>query len=303
MLSILIPIFNVKVVKLIDVLIEQCKKAKINFEIVCLDDGSETKYRLTNREINARFCVNYVELSENIGRARIRNRLCMLARYDWLLFLDCDVRIPGKKFIKSYLKNLSEQGAYIGGITYTDQKPSDNKKLLHWSYGKARESLSAKKRQKYPILYFHTGNFLISRNHMINTPFREELLTYGYEDLAMGQEFYDKGGLIFHLDNPVIHRGLKKFDDFLGDQHRAIDNLASLYVRDVIRDTRLIRAYKWLSYCRLIVPLIYWIKKNEVELVMALKERPDRLFRLDFLKLYYFDKALKNLNIKGKQAS
>ena len=61
MLSILIPIYNRDVTKLVEELLDQCGKANIPFEILCFDDGSTEKWKKKNKVINARFGVNYVE--------------------------------------------------------------------------------------------------------------------------------------------------------------------------------------------------------------------------------------------------
>ena len=92
MLSILIPIYNFKVVKLVETLQKQCEKAKITYEVVCFDDQSQTKYKKDNVILSNYFGVNYTELSENLGRARIRNWMAKIASYDNLLFLDCDTK-------------------------------------------------------------------------------------------------------------------------------------------------------------------------------------------------------------------
>ena len=128
MLSILIPIYEVKVEKLVTKLIKQCHAAKIEFEIICFDDGSSEKIKTANKAIDLIMGVNYVELSENKGRAKIRNMLAKMARYEYLLFLDCDTKVAGKKFIKNYVPHLDKQKTINGCLLYTSPSPRDRQK-------------------------------------------------------------------------------------------------------------------------------------------------------------------------------
>ena len=301
MISILIPIYNQNIVKLVDELIEQCQKAKVAFEIICLDDGSQMRFRKKNQEINSRFCVNYVELTANIGRSRIRNRLCNLARYDWLLYLDCDVKPASKKFIRNYLDVLGSEASYVGGINYNRKLPKDKSKHLHWYYGHRRESRSSKRRNNNPESFFHSGNFMISRNVMLSHPFDDTEVGYGFEDIILGHEITKNGKKIIHINNPVIHKGLKEHKVFLEQQKEAVLKLARLYLDGTIRNTRLIKTHKFLLRFRLLRFFINSIHKRENNLIEGLLENPKQLIRLDLLKLYYFDKGLKGLKIKRNQ--
>ncbi len=303
MLSILIPIHNDKVVKLVDELIYQCKRAKIDYEIICLDDCSKPKFKTVNAVVNGLMGVNYVELSENIGRARIRNRLAKLARYERLLFLDSDTKVSSKKFIKNYVEVFDESEAIIGGTMYDKKPPKNKKKLLHWTYGRKREAISAKKRNRNPARYFHTNNFSTTRTISLAHPFDESIEGYGYEDLAMGEQIVKAGITIRHIDNPTIHRGLKEADDFLKDQKSAINNLAELYFKKSIEDTKLIKIYHWVKKLGLIDLVIGSLRPRIEKMEQQLKAKPPSLFKLDLIKLYYFDQALNNIHIKANEYS
>ncbi len=296
MLSILVPIYNHKVVKLIDELITQCAKAKISFEIICLDDNSQNQYREANRVVNERLGVNYVELSENLGRAKIRNRLAMLARYDWVLLLDADVKVKSKKFIKRYLEHISDQvDAIVGGITYSPKAPKPQNKKLHWTYGSTRESRKVKHRNKHPERYFMTSNLCIKRDLLLKHPFDQSLQTYGYEDILMGTTLEKEDSRILHIDNPIIHRGIKKADEFLSGQKEAVANLAQLYFDEKITSTRLIDFYKRLQQWGAKDWLIGRIRPRIDQIERDLIDGNISLKRLDILKLYYFDISLKEL--------
>ena len=91
MLSILIPIFNKDVRPLVYSLAKQCIKANINYQILCFDDKSEDKWKEKNSELASKININYTELSENLGRSRIRNWLGKAAYFEYLLFLDYQI--------------------------------------------------------------------------------------------------------------------------------------------------------------------------------------------------------------------
>ena len=84
MISVCIPVFNVDVRKLTESLMSQA--SDIPAEIILIDDGSGEEFRQVNRELQDAG-IQYHELEENIGRARIRNRFTEYANYEQLLFL------------------------------------------------------------------------------------------------------------------------------------------------------------------------------------------------------------------------
>lgn len=288
-------------VKLVDELIYQSKRANIGYEIICLDDLSKQKFRSVNAVVNGLMGVNYVELSENIGRARIRNRLAKLARYERLLFLDSDTKVSSKKFIKNYLEQFHTSEVIIGGTRYDKKPPNNKKKLLHWTYGMKREAISAKKRNRNPSRYFHTNNFSTTRTISLAHPFDESIEGYGYEDLAMGERLIKAGISINHIDNPTIHRGLKEADDFLSDQKSAIQNLAKLYFEGGITDTRLIKTYHRVKKSGLRDLIIRSLSSRIEKMEQQLKSNPKRLYKLDLIKLYYFDSTLNNIHSEAKE--
>lgn len=301
MLSILIPIYNNKVVKLVDELIYQCKRTKIDYEIICLDDYSNQKFRTENAVVNGLMGVNYVELSENIGRARIRNRLAKLARYERLLFLDSDTKLASKKFIKNYVELFNESEVVIGGTKYDRKPPKNDKKLLHWVYGSKREAIAAKKRNRNPSRHFHTNNFSTTRTISLAHPFDEKIKGYGYEDIALGERLAKAGITIKHIDNPTIHRGLKAADNFLIDQKTAAKNLARLYFEGSIKDTKLIKTYQRVKKVGLKNLMISTLESRIERMEVQIKSHPKSLFKLDLIKLYYFDRALNNIYSEAKE--
>jgi len=225
MLSILIPVYNTKVTKLVKELHEQCLKAKIMFEILVFDDASKKTIKEHNSSINAILGVNYIALSENIGRSKIRNRLAKTASMPYCLFLDADSKIPSKKFIKNYIQHLDPNRVINGGRKYNKKPPRSKKKYLHWLYGTKKESQSAKKRNKLASRFFHTNNFVCPTKIIVGNPFNESIQGYGYEDILFGHLLSQKKIDILHIDNPVIHNDLEELTSFIDKQDQALHNL------------------------------------------------------------------------------
>src|ERR1044071_5613337 len=104
MLSILIPVYNFDVTGLAASL--QASETNIPFEIICLDDGSAPMFKAINKKIAGLENIIYEELPQNIGRSKIRNLLAERAKYEYLLFLDCDSTAVSGRFLSSYVSNV-----------------------------------------------------------------------------------------------------------------------------------------------------------------------------------------------------
>lgn len=242
MLSVLIPVYNQDVRKLVNDLWNSACDAEIIFEIRVYDDRSQALYRDENRAIKTLDNVHYHELAENIGRSRIRNLLAREAQYNRLLFLDCDSEILDKHFIKNYLAYNRKPVVY-GGRIYGDTPPEE-KYMLHWKYGRKIESQNAQKRKHLPYESFHSNNFIIDKSLILKYSFNESLQSYGYEDIAFGELLRKKRIPIEHISNPVIHKGLDDNEVFLKKTRASLANLHYLLQNDMISSTRLTRYYE-----------------------------------------------------------
>ena len=291
MISILIPIYNEYVVRLVEDLLKQCRITKIPFEIICLDDCSEQKYKSKNRALNHLFGVNYVELKDKHGRSKIRNRLASLARYDHLLYIDSDSKIISKQYIKKYVKAIKENPKSIiyGGRSYPKKAPKNKSLRLHWKYGLIRESPPAAKRNKRKTELLHSNNLITPRTVIEKFPFNKSLYSYGYEDIYWA---FDIGSHheIIHIDNPIKHSGLKKTELFLKDTTDSIINLVKLYRAAPLLNTRLIRAYKVLLNLKIDKAYIRLLNPLEDQIIKRLNRPNPKLIYLDLFKLHYFAK-------------
>ncbi len=264
MLSILIPIYNYNVVKLVTTVIEQCEKENINYEVICIDDKSTPKWLKANEELTQKFKVNYIQLSENLGRSRIRNWMVKLSSKEYVLFLDADSDIIHDSFIKTYIEYIKEKGPDVvcGGRIYSDKQPRTLDKMIHWSYGHQYESKNAEYRNTKPSRFFHSNNFICHSSIVAKYPFDESLTSYGYEDLLWGHIIRQNGYTIDHIDNSIIHKGIERNEAFLTKTEEAIDNLVRIESTMDIVLTRLQEVGNKLRKLHLDTVFLYMSKGN-----------------------------------------
>ncbi len=283
MISILIPVYNYDVTKLVKELHHQAVAANIVFEIILLDDCS-SKYKATNSILQKFEHIHYQELKENIGRSRIRNRLAEIAKYENLIFLDCDSELSHADFVLNYYSQ-SAQNIVCGGTLYAQKAPSD-KKYFHWYYGKMREALSLEQRKENPNRSFKTNNFMIKKSIFEKIKFDENLKKYGHEDTLFGYELKKNGIEITHIQNPVIHAGLEDYDVFIAKTKNSLENLIYLLKtkqneKKLFEDIRVLNYFfplkKW--HLTWFMKLFYFLT-NKVIYRLLQKKNPN---------LYFFD--------------
>lgn len=224
MISICIPIYNFNVCNLVTELHYQGVSTSIPFEILLMDDASDESYKIQNRTLRKFPFVQYYELEENIGRSRIRNQLAVKARYDYLLYIDCDAKVISPNFIANYINYCYKDVICVGGTSYAPQKPVP-RYLLRWKIGVKRESANAYQRSKYPNANFSTFNFLMDRDFFLKVCFNEKLTGYGHEDTLFSFDLYKHNVPIRHIDNPLQHIGLETGPEVLCKCKQGIRNV------------------------------------------------------------------------------
>jgi GT2 family glycosyltransferase len=290
MLSVCIPVFNFTVHELVRELAQQADTLNIEYEIFVVDDASLPSFKIVNQSITHYKNVRYIELSENLGRSKVRNFLARNALYKNLLFLDCDAKIVHSTFLKNYCNQIPLSGVVVGGIEYSEIKP-EKELVLRWNYGRHRETSSADYRQKEPYSSFKTFCFLIPKKIFDNVHFDETIIGYGHEDTWFGIELKRKGIAIIHIDNPLMHLGLEEFTVFLRKTEEGISNLKALYLDrktdlDFINMIKLLSVYHHMNaLSRFCIRFSFKILKPFL-LVLLKSGNPKMLF-LDFYKLGY----------------
>jgi glycosyltransferase involved in cell wall biosynthesis len=221
MLTICIPVFNYDVRLLTNKLLQQMQAES---EIIIIDDCSLDSFKGQYKEIqNEKTTV--ILLNENIGRARIRNLFLQYARFENLLFLDCDSQIIKTDFLKNYFNCIPKAYNVICGGRIYPQEMGNKKYALHWKYGIVRESKSATIRNLQSSRSFMTNNFMIRKEIFLKTHFNDKLYGYGHEDTLLGFELMKSNIRIEHINNPVLHGHLETNKEFLEKTKSGIRNL------------------------------------------------------------------------------
>lgn len=247
MISILIPIYNFDVRRLVQDLHRQLLASGVAFEIICLDDASPQPSVPPLLPPSSPSTFRYEVLEKNMGRASIRNVLATKAMYPYLLFMDCDSKVVSPHYIQTYLDHLRPDTLLYGGRSYAPTPPNVPELYFHWHYGRQREVTEAATRAKQPYHSFMTNNFLIPKEIFEQIKFDMRLKQYGHEDTLFGLELKKRGIKILHLDNPLEHIGLEDVDTFLQKTRQGIQNLAFLANEYSNLDTKLLRTYKNLA--------------------------------------------------------
>jgi len=268
MLSVCIPVFNFNITELVKTVHVQLVDLNIDFEIVVADDDSEFHYKKINQQIKSLTNVYYIELEKNIGRSAIRNYLSRVARFNHLLFMDCDSQILSADFISNYVKAIDSTEIVIcGGRIYDDKMP-EKPFRLRWNYGRRMESLPDSKRNERPYHSFMTNNFIISRTIFNAIQFDEELSGYGHEDTLFGYELFKKKMEIKHIHNPVYHQYAENQEEFLFKTLQALKNLAFidkklLNERGFVQMVKLLKVYHLIKKNGLVYPVAILFRLSE----------------------------------------
>ena len=287
MISICIPVYNFKVDELVKKLYAQTQLLDVPSEIILIDDGSEKFYQ----EYNKKTCnqVRYIQLEKNIGWTAIRNLFLKYVAFDYLLFLDCDSLIIRDDFLAKYVNAIKERpdGVICGGRIYDENPPARNKRL-RWKYGIKRESKSLETRLQNPDVSFMAFNFVINRKVFEKIHFDERVVEYGHEDTLFGFEL-KKGGInIHHIDNVILNGYLETNDEYIQKTEKAIGNLPFIlkltnYDKGLIEDVAVLRTYYKLYRLRIIISIIFFIKRPFVKFLLS--RGYINLYLLDFYKL------------------
>lgn len=224
MLSVLIPVYNYHITKLVSEIHKQLCKEKITFEIIAFDDGSDIKYKKHNETINQFSHTKLVSSSKNTGRIASRSALAEAANFDWLLFLDADVFPKSSKFILSYLNVLNRTtDAIFGGFAYRHKPPNKNG-ILRWKYGRKYEEIPAIIRNKDPHRIIISANFIIKKSCFKSIHSKMAFTGYGLDNFFALFTSELKLNVV-HIDNEVYHLGLETNLSYLNKSKECISNL------------------------------------------------------------------------------
>lgn len=246
MLSICIPVYNHNVNLLCNTLLCMSKSQSQAVEIILIDDASHHVYHEQNKKL-AGEKIKYIRLNKNIGRARIRNLFLKYARYDYLLFLDCDSLMIKTDFLSNYLSMINKKTEVICGGRIYEEKKVEKKYRLRQNFGIKRECIKANVRCKNPYNSFMSNNFLIRKETLQRIHFEEQLEGYGHEDTLFGYRLKQNKINIQHIDNPLLHNFDEDNREFILKTEQAIENLLfinkNLLVDDFFKEVKLLSVF------------------------------------------------------------
>lgn len=260
MLSILIPSYNYVCTGLVKALQGQASELGCPYEILVADDASGEPYKRENREINRLPGCKYLELPQNVGRSRIRNFLGRQARYDYLLFIDCDAIVSDSRFLARYMAVCGQAPVVYGGLVHPDAMPSPDVSLAYRYEKRAEPRHTAVKRARHPYASFRTFNFMVARKVFLEHPFDEDIVRYGHEDTLFGKALKEAGVGILHIDNPLVNGGLDTNEKLLD---KTEESLRMLYVhrKKLEGSSGVLRLHGMLQRFRL-VPLVAFLYRK-----------------------------------------
>lgn len=289
MLSILIPAHNYSVTKLVNDLHAQANTLNIGFEIIVAEDGS-TKCLEENEKIATLDFVRYFAFKDNVGRGRHINRMADMAKFDFLLIIDCDAEVFDTDFLQKYLQLRNENAAIIGGTAY-DKNDNNPAFSLRLKYGKVREESTAEIRNTSNYPPFTTFNIFIPKKIFNQIRFNENIREYGHEDTLFRHDLLEQNIKVIHINNPLIHKGL---DENLVYLQKTETGVKSLYVLYNTAEFPTLRKYSTLlnTYLKLKKYHLVWLVSLSFSLFKPLIRnnltgKNPSLFLFDFYKLGY----------------
>ena len=233
MLSILIPTYNYNVFPLAKQLSEQAQQANIVFEIICIDDGSQSSVNKNNLQINNLKSSTFIANKNNVGLSNNRNLLASKAKYNNLLFIDGDSLLPQNTFIKDYVEALKHNTDVIYGGRIHPKSVGPNRKL-RWKYGLFREDLRAEERINniYKCVLFN--NTLIKKEVFHQIGFEKEITEYGHEDTIFAYKLKLLKSKVLHINNPVLHNDVDLSKVYLEKTKKGLNNLNYIYNKKLV---------------------------------------------------------------------
>lgn len=291
MLSILIPAYNYNTFPLVLELHKQCLDCEIEYEILCQDDASNSKWNIENQKINSLDNCTFFINNSNLGRGNNINSLVEKSKYDFLLLMDCDTFPTQNDFIQKYCEVIPTASVVFGGIQY-EKKAPNKEQLLRWVYGNKREAHSLENRNKNPNNNALTSNLLIKKGIISQYPFDATITKYGNEDLCFLSVLKTKNIKVSHIDNPTYHLNLETSILFLEKTKTAIENLVYIINSGKFPaiESKINSAYVVLKKLKLVAIMAYIFNKTESKIISNLLSEKPSLFLFDLYKLGYYCK-------------
>ncbi|MEM9600189.1 MAG: glycosyltransferase family 2 protein [Pseudomonadota bacterium] len=216
-LSILIPFYRDDPSVLLRSLDAQSVESS-RVEILIMDDGTGDAdlTQTATTTVSQMTLPTILHTAEaNRGRSATRNALQELAKSDWVLFLDADMRIDHPDFLSRYLDRITANDSDIifGGFDVED-RAEDRDTDLHRVLSQRSDCLSAVHRMQNGAQHVASSNLCVRRSVLEAQPFDPEFQGWGWEDSEWAARVSETHRLL-HIDNPAVHLGLETTETLL----------------------------------------------------------------------------------------
>jgi glycosyltransferase involved in cell wall biosynthesis len=201
-------------------------------EVIIYEDGApdaDLSEALRAAVLYAPIPARQITAPVNLGRSAARNRLGELARGQWILFLDADMR-PPQRFLTRWIDILTQTDAdaVFGG--YEPCEPSSPDQAVHAELARVSDVHSAVERNEIGAVAVCSSNLAVRRSFFGQVPFDEGYSGWGWEDVDWALRA-DEAGRVAHADNPAGHGGLESVERLLAKFGAAGPNFARLMAR------------------------------------------------------------------------
>jgi glycosyltransferase involved in cell wall biosynthesis len=289
MLSILIPTYNYNVYPLACELEKQAVKTNCNFEIICIDDGSNSILNKENEKISTLTNSKFISIEKNIGLSNNRNTLAKTSKFEFLLFIDGDSQLTNTNFIKRYIDAINENTEVIYGGRIHPKTVEQNRKL-RWKYGIYREDLTAEQRSKNKYKCVLFNNTLIKKDVFDKIGFEQSIVQYGHEDTVFSYNLFRLKADIEHMENPVLHGDVDLNLVYVNKTIKGLENLNFIYNKGLINSDFItfLKVFNKLKTFKLNYFFAFIHKIFHSTFKLNLKSKNPSLYIFELFRLSYF---------------
>jgi glycosyltransferase involved in cell wall biosynthesis len=228
-LTIAIPFYNYDALPLCLELCQQASHINGDVEILLADDGSPAtslSNAIADGTVGVTVPVKVLRFFQNAGRAEIRNQLCLNAKGEYILYLDCDMLPDGKDFLVRYMEQIAVGVSFaFGGRSAIRCGGVGPELALHRYFTEHYEQVPPHIRDTAPAFYFMSSNFIIKKTLLQDIPLDPAYRGWGWEDCEWAYRVSKHCELV-NLDNTASHMGLLTVDQILSKYDESVANFA-----------------------------------------------------------------------------
>ena len=290
MISILIPCYDYFAYPLVSKIEKQALVLNIEYEIICIDDGSFSSKNEANQKINVLTNCKFLESKKNLGRIQNRVLLANSAQYDWLIYVDVDTTPISDNFLEKYINLIGKSALICGGCSFNESTKIEND-FLRFEFGKNREEKNSTYRNKFPYKFISSSNFMVKKDIILKVLSKIVNPSYG-NDYIFGSILKTKKIKVLHIDNQVSINETESNEIFIAKTHKALENLKRNFIENKIKyhSITILKSYRFIEvfFLKDLFLKITGLFKNTIE--KNLESKKPNLFLFDIYRLNYLCK-------------